>query len=208
VARHEGAQLDELAGRDVKGAQRRLVAVQRDVAAHGDGVAPRPLDAAGRDQRRRQPREPLLPLVAPHLQVHVDDVVVGDGHPEEAVVDAERPVLRGGLVVPDDPQALVCLRCPEGAGRTARAELGGGAGTVGRADLEDADLVDRLALAQRDLAEGAAEAAGEGVRDVLVDDEGAVRLHPDDHVGGGQREGTGGRGAGERERGEERRAEP
>ncbi len=37
--------------------------------------------------------ESLLPVVAPELDVDVDDVVVGDGEPLEPVGELERPLL-------------------------------------------------------------------------------------------------------------------
>ena len=66
------------------------VAVDRDVAADADRVAPGAQHVAGRDQRGRQLAEADLPLVAPDLQVDVDDVVVGDRDAAQPVVDAER----------------------------------------------------------------------------------------------------------------------
>ena len=83
----ERPQLDELAGRHVERAQVDAVAVDRDVAPDADRVAPGARDVAGREQLRRQLAEADLPLVAPDLQVDVDDVVVRDR-------DAAQPVVR------------------------------------------------------------------------------------------------------------------
>jgi hypothetical protein len=168
-------------------------------------VPPGALDVAGRDQRRRELAEPDLPLVAPDLQVDVDDVVVGDREPAEAVVDAEPPRLVRRLVVPDDPDPLVSARRPERAGTPGAAELGAGSARVLLVALGDEDLVDGLALAERDLAVGAAEVAHEREHDHLVDDQAAVLLHLDGDVGSGQRErlGVGVPGECERRRSED-----
>jgi hypothetical protein len=50
--------------------------------------------------------------------------------------------------------------------------------------LRDGDLVERLALAEGDLAKGAAEVAVEGEDDELVDDQAAVGRDLDGDVGG------------------------
>ena len=125
----------------------------------------------GGQERRLESREPGLPLVAPDPKVHVDDVVVGDGEPAQAVVDVERALLRLRGVVPDDPHTVRQELRAERAGCARRPELGGGAGAVRAPVLADADLVDRLTVAQRDLAERAGEVAVEGERDRFVDDE-------------------------------------
>jgi len=57
--------------------------------------------------------------------------------------------------------------------------------------LRDEDLVDRLAGPERDLTEAAREGAVERERDVLVDDQRAVRTELHDHVGRRQGEGLG-----------------
>jgi hypothetical protein len=113
---NERAQLDELAGRDVQRTEAGPVALEGHVAAHADGVAPRADDVAGCHQRRRELAEPHLPLVAPDLDVDVDDVVVGRRDSAEPVVDPEPALLGGGLVVPDDSGRLVGPRLSERAG--------------------------------------------------------------------------------------------
>ena len=112
--------------------------------------------------------------------------------------------LRHGPEVPDDPHALVRLRRPERPRFAGRAELGGRARAVLDVLLRDRHLVERLPVAERDLAEGAAEVTVEGERDHLVDDQRPVRVDLDDDVRGGQRERLGGGVPGEHERRQER----
>jgi hypothetical protein len=90
--------------------------------------------------------------------------------------------------VPDDPHAVREQRRAEGAGGARRAELGRRAVAVRLAVLADADLVDRLAAAQRDLTERAREVAVEAERDRLVDDERPVLLQDDVRPRVGERE--------------------
>jgi hypothetical protein len=70
--------------------------------------------------------------------------------------------------------------------------------------LADENLVDRLAVAERDRPERAGEGAVELKRDVLVDDERAVRGELDGDVGPGKRERLRLRGRGNDERGDGR----
>ncbi len=91
-------------------------------------------------------------------------------------------------VVPDDPHTVRQELRAERAGCARRPELGGGAGAVRAPVLADADLVDRLTVAQRDLAERAGEVAVEGERDRFVDDERPVLLHHDVRPGVGEGE--------------------
>jgi hypothetical protein len=135
-----------------------------------------------RHQRRGQPTEPRLPLVAPDLQMDVDDIVIGDGQPAQAVVDRERALLGEGSVVPHDARRVVEPGDAEGVGKAERSEFGGGAGTVGPAGLGDSDLVDRLTLADGNVPIRATEVAVEGERDALVDDQRAVGREADDDV--------------------------
>jgi hypothetical protein len=81
--------------------------------------------------------------------------------------------------VPDDPHAVRQELRAERAGGSRRAELGRCAVAVRLAVLADADLVDPLAAAQRDLTERAREVAVEAERDRLVDDERPVLLQDD-----------------------------
>ena len=72
-------------------------------------------------------RERLLPLVAPDLQVDVDDVVVRDGDAAKRVRDRERARLVAGVEVPDDPT------CRRGARRRTSRAAGLEARSVARA---------------------------------------------------------------------------
>jgi hypothetical protein len=139
-------------------------------------VTPGAQHLAGRDERRGELVEADLPLVAPDLEVHVDDVVVRDREPAQAVMDAEPARLVRGSVVPDDPDPVLGLRRPVGARRARALQLRAAAGGVLLVALGDEDLVERLAVAEGDLAEGAAEVADEREHDHLVDDQAAVLL--------------------------------
>ena len=194
------AQLDELAGRNVERPQVRARAVERHVAAHPDGMPPGADDVARRDQRGRELAEPDLPLVAPDLDVHVDDVVVGRRDPAQPVVDPEAPRLRLRSVVPHDSHALVRPRRAERSGPVRALELRARAWAVRLLSLRDRDLVERLAVAERDLAERAGKGAVELKDDHLVDEQAAVAGDLDRHVRRGQGERLGGRVPGERER--------
>ena len=180
------------------------VAVERHVAAHADRMAPGADDVARRDQRRGELAEPDLPFVAPDLDVHVDDVVVGRRHPAQPVVDPEAPRLRLRSVVPHDSHALVRPGRAERPGLARAAELRARAGAVGGVSLRDGDLVERLPVAERNLAEGAAEGAVELEHDHLVDEQAAVAGDLDRHVRRGQGERLRGGVPGERERREDR----
>src|SRR5581483_9667469 len=134
-ARNHRAKLDELARRDVESSQNGLFAVQVDVAANVDGMAPRAHHASRRGEARRQAPETLLPFAAPDLQVDVDDVVVGDGEPVHVVPKLEDPRLVGGAVVPDDAHTVRELRHPVRARGVETTELGAAAGAVHAAVL-------------------------------------------------------------------------
>ena len=163
-------------------------------------MAPGPLDVPRREQLGRELRQSGLPLVAPDLQVDVDDVVVRGGDAAQAVADAEDALLGRRAVVPDDPHAVVPALDSVGAGRARTPELGAGARAVADVALRHRDLVDRLAVAERDVAVGAAEVAREGEGDALRDDETAVTTDLDDDVRPRQDERLRGGVAGERER--------
>jgi hypothetical protein len=126
-------------------------------------------------------------VVAPNPQVHVDDVVVGDGEAAESIGDVEGSGLVGRGVVPDDANRVVDLRDAERAGGVVAPELRVSARLVAPAFLADRDVVDRLARAERDVAVRAAEGAGEVERDPLADEERPVRLDADADVGGRER---------------------
>jgi hypothetical protein len=81
--------------------------------------------------------------------------------------------------VPDDPQPVLDLRDPERARRAVASELGLATGAVARRALRDRDVVDRLALAERDVAVGAGEGTGELERDQLANEQRRIRLDPD-----------------------------
>jgi hypothetical protein len=70
-------------------------------------------------------------------------------------------------------------RDPERARRAGAPELGVAAGAIARRTLCDRDVVDRLAQAQRNVAVGTGERAGELERDQLADEQGRIRLDPD-----------------------------
>ena len=208
VPRVERAQLDELAGVDVERPQQRLLPVERDVAPDPDRVAPGADDVAGPAHRRGQAPEPLLPLVAPDLEVHVDDVVVAHGEPGHPVVDEERTLLGAvGLESPDDPHAPAEVDHTERVGRAAGLEVRRRARTEGSSVLGHADLVDPLARPVRDLAEAVRERARERDRDRLVDGDRAVGPDGGRDVAGDELVGLALRDPGEGERGDDGRRE-
>jgi len=106
--------------------------------------------------------------------------------------------------VPDDPGAVVESLDPERPGGGGAAELGAAAWPVGDVALRDGDLVEALALAERDVAVAAAEVAVEGEGDVLRDDEAAVARDLDDDVRPREGERLGLGVPGERERTQQR----
>ena len=150
---------------------------ERDVASDPDRVAPGAYDLSRPRGRRRQTPERLLPLVSPHLEVDVDDVVVPDGEPAEAVADRERACLSRRLESPDDASSAAEITGSEGAGRAAGLELGRGAGLVRAPVLGDDDVRDALSAAVGDLSKAVREpeVAPEGDRDPFLDRDAAVR---------------------------------
>ena len=134
AAWNQRAQLDELLRRDVDRAQGRARADELDVAAHPHGLAPGAQDLARRRLDPDESEERLLPLVAPDLQVHVDDVVVRDGDLAQRVRDRERARLVARVEVPDDPHRVAALLDAEGAGLgPARGSSGSRGRTLSRA---------------------------------------------------------------------------
>ena len=142
-----------------------------------DAVARAP-GRAGEHHHRREAPERRLPLVSPDLHVHVDDVVVGDCEAAEAVGDREGALLVERRVVPDDAHLVRVVLDAVPAGSVAAAELRVPARLVRPAVLGHEHVVDRLALAERDVAVRAAERAGEGEADVLADEQRAVLRDP------------------------------
>jgi hypothetical protein len=140
-------------------------------------------------------------VISPHAQVDVDDVVVGDREPAEAVGDREGPALVDGRVVPDDPEPVINSGDPEAAGQAETSELGVAAGPVSVRSFADGDVVDRLAAAQRNVPIGAAERTGEVEGELLADEERPVRLDLNRDVGRRQRIRLGRRGRRPQERG-------
>ena len=146
----ERPELHELARVDVERAEDGGASVDHHVTAHPDRVAPGAHDVARAAHRRRQPAEALLPLVAPDLEVDVDDVVVAGRETGDAVVDDERPLreaVRGEP--PDDTHAAAEILDAERARRSAGRELGRRPRLERPAVLRDPDLVDPLAVPQR-----------------------------------------------------------
>jgi hypothetical protein len=106
--------------------------------------------------------------------------------------------------MPDDPHSLLRPRRSERARLACAAELRARSGAVRILSLRDGDLVERLAVAQRNLAEGTAEGTVELEDDHFVDEEAAVALDLNRDVRRGQGERLRGGVPGERERREDR----
>ncbi len=136
--------------------------------------------------------ELLIPLVAPHLEVDVDHVVVGDRQTQNPVRDGEGAHLVDRPIVPHHPHQPTPPLGAEGARFAARTQLGWSPGTVERPGLRDLDIADLLAGAQRDVPIGAGEGPVELEGDVLTHQHRSVV--PDHHldVGAGQVERFGG----------------
>jgi hypothetical protein len=146
-------------------------------------------------------------LIAPRAKVHVDDVVVGNRQTAELVRDGKCPLLVTRLVVPDDPQAVLDPRDPERARRAVAPELGVATGAVARRALRDRDVVDRLALAERNVPVSAGERAGEVKGDLLADEQRRIRLDPNVDSRSGERVRLGVRAEGSDERRDRQREE-
>jgi hypothetical protein len=106
--------------------------------------------------------------------------------------------------VPDNADAILRPRRPERPGRVGALELRTRARPVCDLALRHRDLVECLALAQRDFAVRAAEVTVELERDQLVDVQAAVTGDLDDDLGRRQRERLRGGVSGERECREDR----
>ena len=186
--REDHAHLDELVSRNARCLQQRAIGEARDGAPNPRRAAPDPI--GGRKlrrlwelHRRRQAAERGRPVVPPDVQVDVDDIVVGDRESAEAVGDVEGPPLGVRGVVPDDPDALVDSSHAVGVRQVEATELRVGAGPVERVSLADGHVVDRLALAERDVPIGPAEGPVEVESDLLPHEQRAVRLDLHGDVG-------------------------
>jgi len=97
-------------------------------------------------------------------------------------------LLEARPVVPDDPYTVARPLDAERARRGGAAELRAPARPVARASLRDRDPVDRLAVAQGDVAVRAGEVPREVVREPLRDADRAVALEDDGYLRLGQAE--------------------
>ncbi len=180
ATRVDGAKLDELLGRHVERTQQRAWPSERDVSADPHRVAPGAHDVSRPRGCRREAAECLLPLVTPDLEVDVDDVVIADGEPGEAVADRECARLSRRLESPDDANSTSEIADSERPGRAARLELGRCARSERASVLEHRDIRDALAAPVGDLAKAVreVEVAPEGDRDPLFDGDAPVGLDP------------------------------
>jgi hypothetical protein len=161
-------------------------------------VAPRAEDLARCGLDPDEARNGLGPLVAPDLQVDVDNVVVGDGDLPERVRDRERSRLVARVEVPDDPNRVVAPFDSERSALT-RLEIGFIAPLVGDSALGDGRIDQRLARSEWDVAVAEVEVARERDLEAFAYAERAVLLDVDGDVGGEQGEAVGARRAGEGE---------
>ena len=81
-------------------------------------------------------------MVSPDLEVDVDDVVVGDREPAEAVGDRERADAAVLPVVPDDPNPVVALLDAECVRSVEAPQLGVASGPVAATSLAHLHEVD------------------------------------------------------------------
>ncbi len=143
-------QLDELVCRDGDRAKGRARADELDVATNPYRLAPPAQDLPGRRLDADEAIEWLVPLVAPDLQIDVDDVVVRDRDAAQRVRDREGTRLIARVEVPDDPCAVTTLfdteRCRWPG---SRLECGLVAPLERDAALGDRGVDQCLAVAQR-----------------------------------------------------------
>ena len=99
-------QLDELVRRDGDRTKGRARADELDIATNPHRLSPRAQDLPGRRLDPDEASERLVPLVAPDLEIDVDDVVVRDGDAAQRVRDGEGPRLVARVEVPDDARAV------------------------------------------------------------------------------------------------------
>ena len=179
--------LHELAGRDVGGSQRRPRARSLDDAVHPLRRAPHPVARPGERDRTRQHhlRAQVVdghgPVISPDLEVDVDDVVVGDREPAEAVGDRERADAAVLPVVPDDPNPVVALLDAVCVRSVEAPQLGVASGPVAATGLAHLHEVDVLPVAHGDVPVRAAERARVRERDVLAHEQRAVGRDLDVH---------------------------
>ena len=183
-ASDQGPQLDELVRRDGDRTKGRARAHELDVATNPHGLAPPAQDLPGRRLDADEAIERLVPLVAPDLQIDVDDVVVRDRDAAQRVRDREGARLIARVEVPDDACAVTALFDTEGSRRPGpRLECGLVAPLERDAVLRDRGVDQCLAVAKRDVAIPEREVPGERDLDPLADTERAVLLDVDRDVG-------------------------
>ena len=198
----DGPELDELMGGDVECAQHGIAAVEGHITAHPHRVAPGLEDVAGAAHRASEPAERHRPLIAPDLEIDVDDVVVADRETREAVAQREGARAAVRLEPPDDANLARRLLDAERARRAAGLEGGRGAWPERLPVLADRDGADVLALAERNVAVPVGEGAAEEDGDHFLHRNGAVALddRSDRRIGEGDGPGPGAPGEGQRDK--------
>ena len=183
-ASDQGPQLDELVRRNGDRTKGRARAHELDVPTNPHGLAPPAQDLPGGRLDADEAIERLAPLVAPNLQIDVDDVVVCDRDAAQRVRDREGPRLIARVEVPDDAGAVTALFDPEGSRRPGpRLECGLVAPLERDAVLCDRGVDKCLAVAKPDVAIPEREISREPDLDPLADTERAVVLDVDRDVG-------------------------
>ena len=198
-ARDQRPQLDELVRRDSNRAEGRARADELDVAAHPHGLAPPAQDLPGRRLDSDEACERLAPLIAPHFEVHVDDVVVRDGDMAQRVRNGERPRLVARVEVPDDAHRVAAALNAVRPSRT-RLERRLVPAAERNAALGDRRVHERLAFPQRNVAIAEVEVTRERHFEALAHAERSVLLDVDRDVGREQREAVSRSGARESQR--------
>ena len=194
------AQFDELMGGYVDCAERGPRADELDVATNPYGLAPGAQDLPWGRLDSDEPREALVPLVAPDLEVDVDHVVVGDGDPSQCVRDRERAGLVDRVEVPDDPHRVAPALDAERSG-VPRLEARLVALPERDSALRDGRVHERFAFPERDVAIAEVEVARERDLEALAHPERSVGLDVDGDVRLEQGEAVSARGPRQCERG-------